>query len=586
MSLTRRRSDRPGPALRRGGSRLEELETRQLLAVSFSSYFPSTTGPASAAFSGSNQSYYNPDNVTTSVRPGDVPTPVIGHPIGIGDQTLASLDNQGKVVTGQDRNGNVWTISVYGPGQVIVSDATPNDGVLDDDIATIQLIGTDPNRTHVIGQVVASQSTEVDQTNTLAPMTVAPSGEVLFNQLIAQRGVASIILNGFVLTQTVTPANGGAPNSGTGIFLFGGARNLSFSGVIGQFDQSLSPSPIDINFGDPNNPIPFKPNIRIDSITNTVFDSTTGTPLVGPQITPTVVLNVNGTIHNLGIGSVGQAGQPGAEQFFFPIVGSTGRTAVVTKGIDNLTVSGSATNFTVSQALLPFSGPLTGVSHIGQAIFGGNADAVALDVAGRINFLEFAQGLGNPVGLNLGARDSGTPANLFGFPSNGLLGGLISASSIGSIEAAPGSVTQLTNNNPADIQSLPGFTRYYAKAGKTFTNAAVTATGNIGSVNVVGDATQSEIKTGYSVHAAVAGLQPTQGITHIGKLRYRGDLVDSPISASYRPGKLGYGAPGSVAGPGSITGVFLGRTYLAGHTTALGNIGSGFFAKRKSPGLP
>jgi hypothetical protein len=285
MSLTRRRSDRPGLALRRGGSRLEELETRQLLAVGFSSYFPPTHLPASAAISGPSQSYYNPDNVTTSVRPGNVPVPVIGHPIGIGDQTLASLDNQGKSLTGQDRNGNVWTITVYGPGQVIVSDATPNDGVLDDDIATIQLIGTDPNKTHVIGQVTASQSTEVAQTNTLAPMIVAPSGEVLFNQLVAQRGVASITLNGFVLTQTVTPANGAAPNSGTGIFLFGGARNLSFSGVIGQFDQSLSPSPININIGDPNNPLRFKPDIRIDSITNTVFDTSSATPLAGPQIT-------------------------------------------------------------------------------------------------------------------------------------------------------------------------------------------------------------------------------------------------------------------------------------------------------------
>ena len=587
MSLTRR-SDRPGPALRRRG-RVEELETRQLLSSGFSRFLSSPlpgSNPAAFAGASSGQSYYNPNDVTTSVKPGNVPTPVIGHPIGIGDQTLLSLGNEGKSVTGTDRSGNAWTITVHGPGQVIVSDATPNDGVLDDDIATIQLIGTNPNTTHVIGQVVASQSTEVDQTNTLSPMIVAPSGEVLFNQLIAQRGVASITLNGFVLTQTVTPANGAAPNSGTGIFLFGGARNLSFSGVIGQFDQSLSPSPITINLGDPNNPIPFKPNIRIDSITNTVFDTTSTTPLTGPQTTPTVIIDDNGSFSNLELGSVGQAGQAGAEQFFFPTVGSTGRTAVVTKGIDNLTVSGSATNFTVSQALLPFSSVLSGLSHIGQAVFGGNADAVALDVDGRINLLEFAQGLGSPIGLNVGAQDSGVPTNLYGFPANGLLGGLVAASSIGNIEAAPGSIIELTSNNPADVQSLPGFTKYYGVAGKTLNVAAITTTGNIGSVNLVGDSTQSEIKTGYSATAAFAGQQAYRGASKIAKLRIRGDLVDSVVSASYQPGSLGYGSPGSVAGPGSINGIFQGLPYLTGKTTALGNIGTGFFAKHKSAGLP
>lgn len=587
MSLTRRRSDRPGPATRRGASRLEELETRQLLAVSFNNYlYPSSGFTATAAIAGGKQSYYNPDNTTTSVKPGNVPVPIIGHPIGIGDQTLASLGNEGKSVTGQDRAGNVYTITVYGPGQVIVSDATPNDGVLDDDIATIQLVGTDPNRTHVIGQVVASQTTDIEQSNPFDQQVTAPSGEVLFNQLIAQKGVGSITLNGFVLAQTVTPPNNGLPNSGTGIFLFGGARNLSFSGVIGQFDLGLSAAPINIMDGDPNNPLPFKPNIRIDSINNTVFNSTSTTTPTGPQTTPTIDLQVNGTIHSLQLGSVTQASEPGSSQFFFPTVGTTGRTAVQTKGIDTMVVSGSAINFTVSQTPQPFTNAVSGVNHIGTAIFGGNADAVALDSAGKIGTLEFAQGLGSPVGLNLVATDSGTPTNLFGYPANGLLGGLVTASSIGNVIAAPSSVTFLTNNNPADIQTLPGFTKYYGKAGKTLNYAGITATGSINGVNVVGDSTQSEIKAGYNLNSALQGQQANQGTSHISNLRIRGDLVDSPVSASYRPGVLGYGAPGSVPGTGSITGKFLGRTYLVGHTTALGNIGSGFFAKYKSAGLP
>jgi hypothetical protein len=161
MSLSRMRPDRPGPARARGrrATPVEVLETRQLL-------------------SGSNFSYYNPADLPNSVKPGNVPLPVIGHPIGIGDQTLASLGNQGKSVTGHDRNGTTWTITVYGPGQVIVSDVT-NDGVLDDDIATIQLVGTTA-ATHVIGQTVQSTTTLNALSSPLdsSQQVVAPSGEI------------------------------------------------------------------------------------------------------------------------------------------------------------------------------------------------------------------------------------------------------------------------------------------------------------------------------------------------------------------------------------------------------------------------
>ncbi len=364
-------------------------------------------------------------------------------------------------------------------------------------------------------------------------------------------------------------------------------RNLSFAAVDGLFDTSTAPAPIDITIGTPTNPLPFKPAIRIDAVYNTVFNtSTLTTPTVGPQTTPSVALIVNGTIHSLQLGSVGQLPEPASQQYIFPVVGSSGRTSVQAAAIDNLVVSGSATNFTVSKTPQPFQSAISGVSHIGSAIFGGNADAVGLDVDGPIGTLEFAGGLGSPVGLNVGALQSGIPVDQYGFPANGLLGGLVTATSVHSIVAAPADVTMLSSNNPSDQTTLPGFTKYYAKAGKTLNLAAITTTGSIGSVNVVGDSTQSEIKTGYSAIAAISGQQATQGRTSIKKLRVRGDLVDSPISASYRPGTLGYGSTGSVAGPGSITGTFNGKTYLTGKKTALGNVGTGFFAKFKSPGLP
>jgi hypothetical protein len=96
------------------------------------------------------------------------------------------------VITGKDRQFNEYTITVHGPGVAIVSDVTPNDGVLADDIDTIQLVGTDPNRTYVTGQVTSSARIITD-------------GTVRFNHLIAETGVASIILNGFTLSRTLSP---------------------------------------------------------------------------------------------------------------------------------------------------------------------------------------------------------------------------------------------------------------------------------------------------------------------------------------------------------------------------------------------
>ena len=58
---------------------------------------------------------------------------------------------------------------------------------------------------------------------------------MLFNKLISQNGVASIVLNGFVLTQTVTPPNGGLAYSNTGVYLPGqGARFYRDGKLLGE----------------------------------------------------------------------------------------------------------------------------------------------------------------------------------------------------------------------------------------------------------------------------------------------------------------------------------------------------------------
>ena len=178
MGFTRRRSDRPDQARFRLGSNLEHLESRALLATSSSFH-----------------SFYTPSDLPPRTISHGSPPIRINHPIGSGDRQLSFLDNDGKVVTGKDRAGNEYTITVHGPGVVIVTDATPNDGILDDDIDTIQLVGTSLTDTYVTGQVLSSFKVQTD-------------GTTQFNRLLNVEGVASIILNGFTLAQTVAPPVG------------------------------------------------------------------------------------------------------------------------------------------------------------------------------------------------------------------------------------------------------------------------------------------------------------------------------------------------------------------------------------------
>ena len=139
-------------------------------------------------------------------------------------------------MSGTDRAGDLWTITVHGPGRVIVTDTTPNDGVLDDDINTIQLVGTNPNTTYVTGNVRDSATGTSPSTGTNPTAPIPTEGTIPFNELIATSGVRSIELNGFVLTDQLSPA----VDTPTGIFLFGGVRVLSFDDILAQIDSSVT----------------------------------------------------------------------------------------------------------------------------------------------------------------------------------------------------------------------------------------------------------------------------------------------------------------------------------------------------------
>lgn len=550
---------------RRPGAVLEALERRELMTLPPGSY-----------------DYYHVSIPTHVVIPQSAAPPSFVHPVGTPDRILSQLDNQGKVLTGKDRQGDEWQLELHGPGELIVTDATPNDGVLNDDLATIQIVGSDINKTVVTGQVTSSARLFTD-------------GQVLFNRLIALDGVQSIVLNGFTLAQTVQPATDVLNNTGPEIYLPGGVQLLQFHNIVAPINVAANDQPIEIVIGQQNTPLTVKPTIKIDSIFNTVFDSAvTVNPNGIPATVPTVQIIVNGEIHGVEIlSATAQPIEQAGLQYAFPTVGTTGRTAVRAVGIENLSVNGTARNFTASRQPIPFNTDFSGLEYLRNASFGGNADAVGLDVSGPIGRLRFVRGLGNPTGSLPSAVNLGVPDFARGYPSFGLLGGLIKASRIGSLEAAPANLILTTNQDPDFIQNQrTGSTTYFARPGNALTSAGIVAQDGIGRVNIVGNSQNSEIAAGFDYNSYSAGLEGMRIPSRINRFDQRGDLIDSVVAATYRPKDYVYGnidAAGQTndeAGPGLIRGRFQGLLADTQNQTALGNYGAGFYARKKLGYLP
>jgi hypothetical protein len=559
MWFKRRRSDRPDPSRRRLGSSLETLESRIVLS--------STAHPFSV---------YLPTDLPVSEPISHAPISITAQALIHGNNPQSPLvSNQGKVVSGRDLAGNQWTITVHGPGSVIITDASPNDGSLDNNIDTITLIGTSPTSTYVTGQTQASAEVQTD-------------GEVLFNKLVDTSGVKSIILNGFTLTQTVTPPGGALNNTDTGVFLTGGVGFLSFDNIDASINTSTNDQPIDIVIGNASTPLKLKPTIQLGSIFNTVFDSTSTTVPTVPPTSPTVSIIVNGTLNGLHIVSSTEVAVVAGKQYAFPVVGSTGRTGIQAQAIGTLSVRGSAINLTASQGATPFSSGFSGLNHLGSATFYGNADGVGLDVSqGKVGKLEFDRGLGNPTGASGLPSTYGTPAAITGYPAAGLLGGQVTAKKIGTIKAGPANhVTQVAQNPNFVVLNTPGIPTYLTQPGNALTSAAITSSGSIKKVAILGDTVNSEIKSGYHFPSAAAGLEGTRAKSAISKVRVQGNLVNGVLSATYRPGSKAYGSTNDVAGPGKITGKFShsNAVYNTGATTALGNTGAGIYARTKTGG--
>jgi hypothetical protein len=576
MSFARRRSDRPDPARRGLGSSLERLEGRELLSTA-------RANPFAPWMAVSDLQVLNP--ITHQ------PEPLSLHPLA--DQAKVNpnapfVNNQGKVVSGKDRVGNEYTITVHGPGTVIVTDTSPQDGVLDDNIDTIQLIGTDPNKTYVTGTVNTSARAHTDN-----PLI----GTVLFNKLVDVQGVKSVVLNGFTLEQTTTPTSGGA---GTGIFLLGGTQLLQFHNInFAENTSEADQTPVySIIIGDPSTPLPaqVQPSIRLDEIFNTVVGGIQPAPIT-PLTTPTVTIQVNGVLHDLSFISASR-GNPtnpatgfpytAGEQFLLPKTGVTGRTAVQAKAIDNLDVRGAANNFTASRSVTPFQNGFSGLAHLGHARFHGPTDAVGLDVTdGTIGTLKFDKGLGNPTGTSLSATSTGLPANERSYAANGFVSGLVTAKTIHHVTANPANVTLQTATNPDFVQlRTTGEPYYFARPGNALTSAAIVSSLSTGTVKIRGNTVNSEVKTGFHYPSFAAGLEGTRAPSSISSLKVNGDFVNGVVSSTVRPNNHRYAVGVITRGPGTIRGNVNGVPIQTTGTTPLGNNGAGVFARRKIGYLP
>ena len=573
----RRRSDRPGQARRRPIRGVEALEARQLLA--------------SNAAPGLYQPYYFIHPVLGTSTPGIS----VAHPIGTATPAqLNALNQPSRLITGKDRLGDEYIITVHGPGSVIVTDTTPNDGVLDDDIDTIQILNS-TSKTLVAGQVTGSAR-------------VTTTGTIPFNHLIALDPVGHIQLNGFTLARTTSPPTAVTdPNAGVTaqpsvipqpeIYLPGGVKYLSFHNIDAQIDTATGANPFNIVIGNPTTPTTSNPTIHLDSIFNSVINSdvTSNPPTIAAQTTPTVNVVVNGNLHDLSYVSSGSPPLTTAGYSFeFPAVNVTGRTAIQARGVDHLRVVGSAKNTTVSRSPQPFQHGFSGVDHLGTAEFGGTADAVGLDVNGTLGHLRLLRGGGNPAGTGTSAADYGLPAPQKGYPGNGYEGLQVSARKIGRVTVGAANLIRQTPADPDLIQARrQGSTVYYTRPGTALANATITSDGSIGRTTIVGVTQTSTIQSGFNNSSYIAGLEPVRAPSAIGKVRQRGDAVDSVVAATYRTGSTNaFGvAPGSatttnVAGPGKITGKLSGNLYSAGQKTPLQTTGVGFFARKKVGYLP
>ena len=166
------------------------------------------------------------------------------------------------MVSGTDRAGDKWVITVHGPGQVIVTDTTPNDGALDDDINTIQLVNTkrQEDLCHRQRDPVESRADQRAKSSSTSSSR--------------SRGVKSIELNGFDLSAA---GHAGGDDADRRVPLWRSGHALVQRDRYARSTPRSTPLRSRCVIGLPNTPLKQQPSIFLNNITNLVFDSTSTT---------------------------------------------------------------------------------------------------------------------------------------------------------------------------------------------------------------------------------------------------------------------------------------------------------------------
>lgn len=508
--------------------------------------------------------------------------------------------------------GNQWTITVHGPGYAIVTDTTPNDGALDDDIDTIQIVGSNINSTFVTGSTTASTA-------------VLSDGTVRFNRLIAADGVNSVVLNGFDLTSMVTPA----VTSETGVLLLGGARHLEFHDIIGLFDTDADPAPTPyrIQIGQPNFPTQVKTSIYLDSIYNSVFSGSGEALPAGPITTPWVQFSVNGVVQEFSIVSATQSAfaelrhrVPAGDD---PVLRRLARTGAA--GQDGISVllqhrRHDRPHLAASRGRQQAEGPQlrrrTSPPH-DTAPFTSSDSGL-----NRLNGADFRRvGRRRRPGRQRADQPPAVPprprrpqrrlhrhgvtppderteprAPRHPAPRDDVRHprGLDRLSRRRPARRGdppppnrrperrpPANVSAIYSQSPAFVSlNRPNYPTPTVP-GMAITNSSITAGGSIGHANIEGNLLNSAVASGYDYQAHLQGLQAARRGSRIDSYRQQGDIINSTVTAS-----ADLNDTNPVIRDGEITGNVAGKAYKTGGRNALGGYDSGVFARRKVGRLP
>ena len=376
-----------------------------------------------------------------------------------------------------------------------------------------------------------------------ASATNLTTGTIPFNELIATSAVKSIELNGFTLTDQVSPG----VTTPTGIFLYGGVKTLSFNSIVAQLDTSVMTTPYQIVIGTSNTPLKVAPSIYVNNIQDLVFDSTSTTVPTAPVTSPTVQFMINGMHPELRH----HLGHPGPDHGRFPVRVPGGRARPAGRPCRQR--GRTTSTCTARPRTSPCRGPRSRSARRAAAWTTSTRrrsaalpTPLASTSRATSSKLTFKRGLGNPSGVYSAVTSSGQPlpATTYGYtqgstgyPAAGELGGVVSAKHIHKLMVGPANAFAQTAQNPEFVQSASTDSPYYqATPGY---RAHQRDHRDLGLDRQRHDQ-RARLRTPRSRRASTIprmspGCEGTRAASHIGKLRLNGGLVNSDISATFRP---------------------------------------------------